>query len=236
MTRHPLAAYTLVLGTFLATTAVAQVYDPTTPDQRVSQLRPGWSRQGIDPAASRARYVVTPAPVQLVNDNETSHSFLPNWFGWGDSKQPQQQQSQQQNHGPSSQKSNNGKSNNQRSSMQNGGSDSTPPDPASMEDDQLPHLGGTPLPRNNSQPPVNSSVNKSHGGSVAIPSRSVQGRGQSSSAQQGSSTPRVASRDLSPPADSAIISDNPSVTRSSPGRRTAPHITPDELRRELSGT
>ncbi len=109
MTRHSLVLTGLVFGSLLATTAVAQVYDPTTPDQRVSQLRPGWSREGIDPAASRARYVVAPAPIQLVDDSETSHSFLPNWFGWGNSKPPQQQQQPQQNYKSNQQHSYSGK-------------------------------------------------------------------------------------------------------------------------------
>ena len=230
MTRHPFASG-FVISWVLAATAGAQVYqDQATPRAPVSQLRPGWGQEGIDPAAARARYVVAPAPVQLVDDNETSHSFLPNWFGWGYNK-PQQQlsnsRSNQQRQYPS-------KQNGSQQGMQRGDADSTPPDPASMQDSQLPGLGGTALPRSRNQSAGSGQDTRPNGSSSSAPSHSVQNHKLSAA---GGTNPRMASREpLNPPSDPTLGDSAPSTIRNSPGRRTAPHITPDELRRELSGT
>jgi uncharacterized repeat protein (TIGR01451 family) len=232
MTRHSFASG-LVLSTVLAATAAAQGYsDSPNSREPVSQLRPGWSREGIDPAAARARYLVAPAPVQLVDDNETSHSFLPNWFGWGDNNKQQQQRPS--NSRSSQQRQSMPKQNNSQQGMQRGDADSTPPDPASMQDVELPGLGGSPLPRNGGQTPNNNSATKPNGASSSNSARSAQSH-QNSSANR--TSPRTASREpITSPSDANLGDGTTSTTRNSPGRRTAPHITPDELRRELSGT
>ncbi len=236
MTRLPFTSG-LILSSLLTAAAAAQGYnDPGTTGAPVSQLRPGWSRDGIDPATNRGRYVVAPAPVQLVDDSEPSHSFLPNWFGWGYNKpqqQPQQQQQQMNSRPMQQQRPMNSRPNTSQQGMQRGDMDSTPPDPASMQDSDLPGMGGTPFPRTGGQTSNNGSAARSNGSSSAN-SRSTQGR---PSPTMKSSTPHTASRELAPPSDSSL-GDNTiaAPTRSSPGRRTAPHITPDEFRRELSGT
>ncbi|HEX4412121.1 MAG TPA: CARDB domain-containing protein [Lacipirellulaceae bacterium] len=234
MTRHPFASG-LFLSTLLAAAAAAQVYtDQAPPRGSVSQLRPGWAQDGIDPAAARARYLVAPAPVQLVDDNESSHSFLPNWLNWGYNKPPQQQQQQPSNPRSNQQRQRSSNQNNSQQRMQGADADSTPPDPASMQDTQLPGMGGTSVPHARNQGIGNGQDTNPDTTSSGMNSRTNQNRKFSSS---NTTTPRVASREpMTPPSDPALGDSAPATTRNSPGRRTAPHITPDELRRELSGT
>lgn len=233
MTRHPFASG-LILSTLLAATAAAQVYtDQVPPRGSVSQVRPGWGQDGVDPGAARARYVVAPAPVQLVDDSESSHSFLPTWLNWGNNK-PQQQQQQPSNSRSNQQRPHSSNQSNSQQRMQGADADSTPPDPASMQDTQLPGMGGTPMPHAHTQPFGNGQDANSNSTSSGTNSRTNQNRKLSSS---NTTTPHVASREaVPPPSDPALSDSEPTTTRNSPGRRTAPHITPDELRRELSGT
>ncbi len=87
MTRHLLPCG-CVLSLLLVSTTLAQQYaNQSSAQERVSQLRPGWSREGLDPTTNRARYVVAPAPIQMVDDSETgARSFLPKWLTWPGSK------------------------------------------------------------------------------------------------------------------------------------------------------
>jgi uncharacterized repeat protein (TIGR01451 family) len=247
MTRNLLASG-LAVCTILTSAAFAQVYtDQATPDQRVSQLRPGWSREGVDPATARARYVVAPAPIHLVNNEEeegSSHSFLPNWFGWRYNK-PEQQSNQGSNQNSNSNQQRPNvikKANPQRKPNGNmNGAESSPPDPATMQDGPLPGMGGSPMPRSGGYSPNNSSMNRQDDStSPNMSSRTTQHRPQSSlMAPSAKPDMRTASREpLADITDSTLDGNtsSPSTTRSSPGHRTAPHITPEELRRELSGT
>lgn len=217
MTRHWSAiGSSFVFGAVFATTAFAQ----TSPNYTGTELRPGWSRDGIDPAAARGRYAVAPAPTQLAQASSSQgRSFLPNWFGLGGGntqtkQQPRQAQSNQQR----SANSNANTGNRPEESMP---VDSTPPDPATMQDAPLPGLGGTPLPRKASQ----------------STSATAPGSPQSPANSSDSNATRSASRQPLTSSSTATSSSGKttSTTRNSPGRRTTPHISPDELRRELSG-
>ncbi len=240
MTRHCFAiASGLVLGTLLASTTLAQDYSDSSPaDVRAAGLRPGWSRESIDPANSRARYVVSPAPTQFVDSSTSAgHSFLPNWFGWRNEKPAQQGTSKtgQNNAGrtgvakPSNQMrtaTNNSNTNNRP--IDGPQSESLPPDPATMQEAELPGLGGAPLPPRTNQP-------ANAGSASAMPSRSLPGKTQAFGGQNTSNV-RTASREpIAAPTNASSAAGTTSPTRNSPGRRTTPHITPEELRRELSG-
>ncbi len=210
MIRHWFASG-LVTGAFLATTTFAQVYynGPAEPEQRVSQLRPGWSPNGIDPAMARSRYVVSPAPVHLAQVSESSgHSFLPSWFSWGYNKPERREMS---NSNPTQRRNFVGQPEIRGSVKPGNAADAMPPDPATIQDGELPGLGGTRMPRNN---------------------------GQASNGEYSQTgSPRTASREpLTEPSDNSPASSAGSVTRNSPARHTAPHISPEELRRELTGT
>ena len=128
MTRHPFAnASGLVLAMLLATTALAQGYqNQGTPTAQPTGVRPGWSRDGLDPANSRARYTVSPAPVQLVDSTSgTGRSFLPSWLGWGNKKPAPQ------GGGKTSRTNPNNLAGPQRNA--GNGSQSLPPDPSTMQ-------------------------------------------------------------------------------------------------------
>ncbi len=241
MTRHWFASG-LVLGTLLASTTFAQVStDPAAKHDRVSQLRPGWSRDEIDPAIARAQYIVAPAPTQLAQATESrSRSFLPNWFGRRYDKPEEQSNSKSdQNYSGRTGSTNSNTNSRRQSTGKTAEADSMPPDPAMMPDDPLPGLGGSPLPRAGGQPPHAGSTSKSDGSTLpGMQPRAVQKKPPSSTA----SVPnweglRNASREpLRLPSATSTTKNSTSTTRNSPGRRTAPHITPEELRRELSGT
>ena len=174
MMRHWFASG-LVLGTLFATATFAQVSsDPAAVNGQVSQLRPGWSRDRVDPATARERNVVSPAPTQVAQASESrSRSFLPNWFGWRYDKPDQQANSKSSQNNAGQSGTGNSKSNSQRPSAGKSGapartgaasdSSSMPPDPALMRDDPLPGLGGTPLPRANAHSSNADSNNKSNG-------------------------------------------------------------------------
>ena len=249
MTRHWFASGP-VLGMLLATTTFAQVStDPAATNERVSQLRPGWSRDGIDPATERAQFVVAPAPTQLAQASESrGRSYLPNWFGWRYDK-PEQQSNSKSNQSNSGQSgSTNTKTNSQRQSTGRPAGqartapaadvDSLPPDPATMPDDSLPGLGGSPLPRTGGQPSNAGSTSKSNSSPLTdTQPRAVQRKPQSSPAPapNGSGLRNASREPLTSPSATSSTRSTTSTTRNSPGRRTAPHITAEELRRELSG-
>jgi uncharacterized repeat protein (TIGR01451 family) len=235
MTRHWFAlASTLALGGLFVATTSAQVL----PNYTGTELRPGWSRDGIDPAAARGRYTVAPAPTQLAQaSSDQGRSFLPNWFGWGKGASPNKQQN-------NSQQSNSMKSSSNQSRPMTGSTeaakrsgtpaqaDSAPPDPATMQDNTLPGLGGAPLPRKNGQTSNSTSTsNSSNSASPGLQPRNAQTKPQSSSTTGAAGTRNASRQPLTSPSSTST-----SATRNSPGRRTAPHISPDELRRELSGT
>ena len=177
MTRHWFASG-IILGTLLAANVVGQAATPpATANEQVSQLRPGWSRSGIDPAAARDRYTIAPASTQLAQSSESrGKSFLPNWFGWRYDK------SEQSSNAKANQRqSTTGNSTNQRSDSTD--SSSMPPDPASIpESSSLPGLGGTPLPRSGSTAnPAGVNSNSSAGSSNIAPgAASPNGRPSSS--------------------------------------------------------
>ena len=103
---------------------------------------------------------------------------------------------------------------------------------------ELPGLGGTPLAANgNVTATGHDAGNKSNDAILrTLRHERCRAAATSSATHRIRRLPHVASRDLSPPATRRLRTHSSAVTRSSPGRRTAPHITPDELRRELSGT
>ncbi|MCC7475540.1 MAG: DUF11 domain-containing protein [Pirellulales bacterium] len=242
----------IVLSCLLATDGLGQSgAAPATGSGQVSQLRPGWNRTGIDPANSRERYTVTPVASQESQTAESSggRSFLPNWFGWRYEK-PQQknngnkttpsrpQQSHTQQSGNTSTAGNNARgqsTNNAGATSQYRAGGPTPngtrvaalpPDPTIIPEATLPGLGGTPLPR---------------AGSAARASSPNQPRGvANTSPMTAQPTPetaglRTATREpLAAPAES--LGEGTPVTRGSPGRRSTPHLSADDMRRELSGT
>jgi uncharacterized repeat protein (TIGR01451 family) len=239
MTRHWFAiASSLAFGASFVTSTSAQV----SPNYTGTELRPGWSREGIDPAAARGRYPVAPAPTQLAQaSGNEGRSFLPNWFGWGNggSKNNQQNNSQQPNSMKSSSNQSrpmNGASGTTNHVGSTAKSENAPPDPATMQDDTLPGLGGAPLPRKNGQPSNSTSTSKSSGEtSLGLQPRTTQSKTQSSGTTNPAGTRSAARQPLTSPSGTSPTGASSSATRNSPGRRTAPHISPDELRRELSG-
>jgi uncharacterized repeat protein (TIGR01451 family) len=258
MTRHWFAiASGLVLATLLATTTSAQVYNsPATTSGSGSELRPGWSREGLDPAAARGRYTISPASpasTQYVeNSPSQGRSLLPSWFGWRKDK-PAQQSNNQSNSNPS--QNNGGKtglakppSNQSRPTTNKTNptnrpteqmpADSLPPDPATMQEAQLPGLGGSPLPRKTGQSSnVQSQSNGTPSASAsAQSSRSLPGKTPSITAPSMNSVRSASREPIASPSNTTSTTGTPSTSRNSPGRRTTPHITPEELRRELSGT
>ena len=133
MTRHQFAiASSLVLSTLLVMSSWAQDY----PNQgTMPGLRPGWSREPIDPAIARNRYVVSPAPVKLASDTSSNSgytSFLPNWFNWKGTAEPERGNS---NGSRSSYGRPGGMNSNRNQPASNMPSDAMPPDPATMQDD-----------------------------------------------------------------------------------------------------
>lgn len=233
MTRHWFASGPFIVA-LVASTSVAQVYTDLSPgDQHVSQLRPGFQREGIDPAAKRGRIVVAPAPVELVDDSEsTPRSFLPKWLDWRKNKTETQPNAK-----PKANKNTQGKSTAKTAPSPNTDNDPQLPDPAAVQNGALPGLGGTPLPRVN-RPHANAGA--THGIAANTPSSNSQAAQNTTQSAKSSATAapgmRMAARDAPPPASAAPSSSSAATARSSPIHRTAPNISADELRRELSGT
>ena len=105
----------------------------------------------------------------------------------------------------------------------------------------LPGLGGSPLPRSGQDDRANSAA--ANGSHVAtVPARNQRRKrcaNAESRREQSAGTTRVRQLDISaaerqPPA--AKSGDERRPARQSPVRRRAPHVTPDDLRRELSGS
>ena len=236
MTRHPFAnASGFVLAMLLATTALAQGYqNQGSPTAQPTGVRPGWSRDGLDPANSRARYTVSPAPVQMVDSTSgTGRSFLPSWLGWGNKKQAPQGGGKTGRTNP----------NNLAGPQRNAGNGSAnmPPDPSTMPEQgeaKLPGLGGSPLPRKANQSNSAGTSGKPTNTTAPLPQPRVTKSKPQSANDSPSSGVRTASRQPLTPSTKSSTGNSPttSATRNSPGRRTAPHISADELRRELSGT
>jgi uncharacterized repeat protein (TIGR01451 family) len=237
MTRHwNLVTSGLVVGILLAGTTLAQTnVPPSAAVDGASGLRPGWSREAIDPATRRAQYVVSPAATHVADSStKSSRSFLPNWFNWGGDKQGQQRMQKRSSNNSGQTGGENSASNSPRPPAANANatspsrpqSNSLPPDPAAMQEADLPGLRGAPLPRKASQ---------STGASATTGATRLNPNATQSAVSANTGGLRTASREpLMTPGDSPATGGN-SVTRNSPGRRTTQHITPDELRRELSG-
>lgn len=236
MTRHWFAS-SLILSSLVISPSFGQVYsDFGANDERVSQMRPGFQHQNVDPAAARGRIVVAPAPVQLVDDSEgTTKSFLPKWLDWRKNKTEPKAEPK-----VTPKRTNTGKPKNQSQANGSNSAEPLPPDPSSMQNASLPGLGGTPLPRT-SRPSATSAgatTAKPQASTPATQSQVTQSKQQSSKP----STPnlsgmRMAAREPAAASSSATSSNSePPTTRSSPAHRTAPNISPEELRRELSGT
>jgi uncharacterized repeat protein (TIGR01451 family) len=118
-----------------------------------------------------------------------------------------------------------------------------PPDPAATQTDALPGLGGAPLPSSNDQKSGNGSAanNKSTSSAASQPKPSS-GMSRKNINPQANRRPGVRQLDISPPSETPAIQSSPqsaptaTSSRQSPNRRTAPHVTPEDLRRELSGS
>ncbi len=233
MTRHWFAS-SLFTVALVGSTSVAQVYTDLSPgDQRVSQLRPGFQREGIDPAATRGRIVVAPAPVELVDDAEsTTHSFLPKWLDWRKNKTATPPNSKQKTN-----KNTQGKPSTKTAASPNSDNDTPLPDPAALQNGALPGLGGSPLPRTN---PSQTNAGATSGTGAHTPNANAHGTQNApqsaKSAAPAISGMRMAARDVTAPSAASSNSTSEAITRSSPVHRTAPNISADELRRELSGT
>jgi len=225
MTRHWSAvASSFVFTAVFVTTVSAQ----NSPRYSNTDLRPGWKRDGLDPADARGRFTVAPTPTQLAQSSSSQgRSFLPNWFGLGGGntqtnqqpRSPQQNSTKQSSNG---QRPANGGTNSGIRPAEGMPADSMPPDPATMEDTPLPGLGGAPLPRKTSQTASGDSPN----------AQMSTGSPNSAAARSASRQP-LTSNAATTAGDNAVNST--ATPRTSPGRRTSPHISPDELRRELSG-
>jgi uncharacterized repeat protein (TIGR01451 family) len=118
-----------------------------------------------------------------------------------------------------------------------------PPDPAATQTDALPGLGGAPLPWANDQKSNNGPAAKNNStANNAQQSKPSGGMTRQNLNSQATRRPGVRQLDISAPnATPAIPSSLQSTTststsRQSPNRRTAPHVTPEDLRRELSGS
>lgn len=196
MTRHWFASGPFIVA-LVASTSVAQVYTDLSPgDQHVSQLRPGFQREGIDPAAKRGRIVVAPAPVELVDDSEsTPRSFLPKWLDWRKNKTETQPNAK-----PKANKNTQGKSTAKTAPSPNTDNDPQLPDPAAVQNGALPGLGGTPLPRVN-RPHANAGA--THGIAANTPSSNSQAAQNTTQSAKSSATAapgmRMAARDAPPP-------------------------------------
>lgn len=233
MTRHWFTS-SLIAAALVASTSLAQVYTDLSPgDQRVSQLRPGFQREGIDPAATRGRIVMAPAPVELVDDSEsTTHSFLPKWLDWRKNKTESPPNSKQK-----TSKNSQGKSATKTGPSPNVDNDSQLPDPATVQNGALPGLGGSPVPRSN-----RSQTNAGATGGIGANTPKTNARVSPSASQSTKSAAivapgmRMAAREATPPSAASPSSNSEQAPRSSPVHRTAPNISADELRRELSGT
>ena len=120
-------------------------------------------------------------------------------------------------------------------------SDQMPPDPADKQSYTLPGLGGSPLPHNTTPSSRNGSTARNSGGtSNASQAASSNGMHRYNSSNPNAHRNAVQQLDVSPPGDgpesAATGNSSTSAVRQSPSRRTAPHINPDDLRNELSGT
>lgn len=233
MTRHWFAI-SVIATALVAPTSVAQVYTDLAPsDPRVSQLRPGFQREGIDPAATRGRIVVAPAPVELVDDSEpTTRSFLPKWLDWRKNKAEPQPNSKQKTN-----KNTPGKAATKPAIPPSSDSETSMPDPAAGQNGALPGLGGSPLPRVNRAQPNLGATSGAVANAPHPPTHSAQNTPQSTkSSPSAVSGMRMAARDVTAPSTASSGSAEAPTTRSSPVHRTAPNISADELRRELSGT
>jgi uncharacterized repeat protein (TIGR01451 family) len=132
--------------------------------------------------------------------------------------------------------------------------DQMPPDPADGE--VLPGLGGSPLPKKNTQPANNSSSNANNavGKNGLVAPNAAKSTQQNSGERYGTSSQSMRpspSRQLNVAAPSGTPGTTSSSrnltnsnaanapagpTRQSPSRRTAQHINPTDLRNELSGS
>ena len=240
MTRLSFAS-PLLLATLLSTATLAQVYtDAPAPDQRVSQLRPGWSRDGVDPASAcslrccscRSNWPKIPGGAAL-------RFFQIGLVGTATSRNNLRTRSQIRTH------NDNRTEGLQISSAtkQNVDTNSMPPDPATMQEGPLPGMGGAPLPHTNSSPGNNGPMSGPasnplrHNFTIGTAAHSTERSQSSASATPKVSGLRTASREpITSSSTSTDTLSTPPTTRNSPGHRTAPHITPEELRRELSGT
>jgi uncharacterized repeat protein (TIGR01451 family) len=178
---------------------------------------------------------VTAAVAQDSSDHSTGRSLF-NWFGWRSNASDSQQNSgRNQNSGRVRQMPNNPEG----TPNWNLGSDQMPPDPADKQSYSLPGLGGSPLPHNATQSARNSSaVNGSNpNGTQSAPSN---GGRRYNTSRPSAHRNAVQQLDVSPPSyapeSGATNNSTTSAIRQSPSRRTAPHINPDDLRNELSGT
>jgi uncharacterized repeat protein (TIGR01451 family) len=258
MARHQFAtASGFVLSLLLVSGASAQAYNAYAEQSTSSGLRPGWSREGIDPANSRSRYVVSPAQYSEESPSQ-GHSFLPNWFGWRDGKgaakpksngnSNQNQSQNQQNNGnrsaiakqsPNQSRPSNGNLNtsSKNGSTKSNQAESMPPDPATMQDTELPGLGGSRLPQKNSAAAKSPAGSSSSSGTSAKTNTAARKTGNSpTSSSSSAGSERVASREPAASTSNTATAPKTATSRNSPGRRTAPHISPEELRRELSGS
>lgn len=175
--------------------------------------------------------------------DSSSHTFFGNWFGHKENAQQGDRYSQQSK----------GRQMSGGDAMAQGSGsqmDQMPPDPADGE--VLPGLGGSPLPKKNTQAASNSSTNAVGKNGLVAPnaSRSMQpNSSQRYSAPSQNMRPSPSRQlNVSPPTSTPTTTPNRNLTssnaanaptaptRQSPSRRTAQHLNPSDLRNELSGS
>jgi uncharacterized repeat protein (TIGR01451 family) len=179
-----------------------------------------------------------------------SRSIFGYWFGKRDNSS---QQTKQQTNNSNSSSSGRSIANGDNAPFQsprtaNNSKNQLPPDPAATQSDALPGLGGAPLPSANNQNAINQKTNNgpaangntaSSASPQSNPSSRMSGRNMNALANR---RPGVRQLDVSAPNGTPAIQSSPQSTpttsssRQSPNRRTAPHVTPEDLRRELSSS
>ncbi len=176
--------------------------------------------------------LVTAVAAQESSDRSTGHSFFGNWFGWGrDDASPSQG-------APMSKQS----TNRARQAPANfdgtpqANMDEMPPDPAKAQTYALPGLGGSPLPRTGAQPPITGSAARGNANSPTASQKTAANGLNPDSSPSAMRRHNVRQLDISAPTSTPTNNPTTSTSRQSPSRRVSPHIGPNDLRHELSGS
>ncbi len=181
---------------------------------------------------------VTVSFAQEVTEPSGVRTFFGNWFGKRDGSSSQQNGKPNQSAGSVRQMTDT--SGTTPSPMSQSDAKQMPPDPATSPSYLLPGLGGSPLPKNGTQSAANGSPTKSSANpSPATKTSQPNGAQRYNATNQPTAHNTTHRLDVSAPSPTPGLpasSSTTSVSRQSPSRRTAPHVNPNDLRNELSGS